>query len=125
MGWTDLALLGGLCLCLAGVVLTLRQLGRWWTREQPRGMSRRRLEGVADLAGPTALFGGIAMMQFGNVAEHVSERTLPADLWFSLLSGAAVLLVFGVHLGRLMMRWQLRRLGAVVDTESGEVTSRS
>jgi hypothetical protein len=125
MRWTDLTLLGGLLFGLAGIVLTVRQAGRrwWWAREQP-ARSTIRLEGIAELAGPTAIFGGLAMMQLGNVAEHVSKRTLPPDPWLSLASGVAVLLVFGVQLGRLLMRWQLRRLGAVLDTESGEFTPR-
>lgn len=121
MRWTDLT---GLFIVLAGFVLIVRQVGRrWWAREQPRGRSTNYLEGIADLAGPTAIFGGLTMMQLGNVIERV--RTLPPDIRFSLLSGGVVLLIFGAHLGRLMMRWQLRRLLAVLDAERSEITPRS
>jgi hypothetical protein len=124
MRWTDLTLFGGLVIGLAGVVLTVRQAGRrWWARAQPRRRSTSHLEEIADLAGPTTIFGGITMMQLGNVIEHV--RTLPPNVRFSLLAGAVVLLVLGLHLGRLVMRWQLRRLLAALDAESGEFTPRS
>jgi hypothetical protein len=126
MRWTDLTLFGGLVICLAGVVMTVRQAGRRWrAREQPRGRSTSYLEGIDDLSGPTTVFGGIAMMQLGSLAEHLHEGTLPPNLRLSLLSSAVVLLVLGIHLGRLLMRWQLRRLLAGLDSGSNEITPRS
>jgi protein-S-isoprenylcysteine O-methyltransferase Ste14 len=114
--WTDVTLIAGIFMCLAGLVLTVRQASR--RREQARRRSASYVERIGDLASQAVVFGGVALVQFGNVAKHVSERTLPANLWLSLASSTSVLLVFGVLLGRLHMRWQLRRLLAVLDTES-------
>jgi hypothetical protein len=127
MGLADLTVLAGLLIVLAGVVLTLRQVGRrlWWAREQPRRRSASYVEGIGVVASQAVLFGGMAVMLFGNIAGHISDKTMPTNLRLSLLSGTAVLLLFGVQLGRLLMRWQVRRLLAELDTENGEVTPRS
>src|SRR5258708_40287116 len=127
MGWADLTLLAGVFICLAGLVLMLRQAGRgvWWAREQPRQTSARHVEGIGVFVNQTVFFGGMALTMFGNIARHISDRTLPAKLWLSLLSGAAVLLAFGVQLGRLLIRWQVQRLLAELDAESVEITPRS
>jgi hypothetical protein len=121
---TELTLLAGLLICLGGVVLMVRQARRQrsWSREQPPG--RTRLEGIHDLSGTAMIAGGISIMHLSSVAEHVNERTLPAHPWLSFFSGTIVLLAFGIQMGRLLMRWQLSRLQAVLDTESGEFTPR-
>jgi hypothetical protein len=125
MGLTDVTLNLGLLIGLVGVVLTLRHVGRRlsWTREHAN--STRRIESIGELTSIAALFGGMAVMQLGTIAEHVSQRTLPPSPWLSLFSSTVVLLLFGLSLGRLFTRWQLHRLRAVLDTESGEVTTRS
>lgn len=117
MGWTDLTLFAGLFICLAGVVMTVRQAGRRWRAQQPRVRSTNYLEGIGDLSGPATIFGGIAMMQLGSLAEHLHEGTWPPNLRLSLVSSGVVLLVLGIQLGHLLMRWQLRRLLAGLDTE--------
>ncbi len=127
MNWPDLTIFAGVFICLAGGVLTLREVGRrqWWAREQPRRRSANYVEGVGVVASQAVLFGGMPVTWFGNIAGHIINKTPPANLWLSLLSGAAVFLVFGVQLGRLAMRWQVRRLLVELDTESGEIRSRS
>jgi hypothetical protein len=115
MRWTDLTLIAGLLVCVTGLVLMLRQAGRW-ARERSTG----HLDVFGDAASLAALFGGIAVMQLGDVAEHISDNTLPADLWLSLVSGSLVLVVFGAQLGRLAVRLEMRRLQAARDTQSNQ-----
>jgi hypothetical protein len=84
------------------------------TRAAPATLS------LADPASLAALFGGIALMQLSDAAEHISDKTLPADLWLALVSGALVLVVFGGQLGRLAMRLEMQRLRAAPDKQSNE-----
>ncbi len=120
MYWTDLTLLNaGIIMCLAGIVLMVRQVGRrhWWTGQPARLRSARYVEAIGDLASQAVVFGGVALIQFGNVAEHIREKTLPANLWLSVVGSTLWFVMFGVVVGRLLMRWQLRSLLAAIDAE--------
>jgi hypothetical protein len=46
-------------------------------------------------------------------------------LTLAIASAALVVLFFGVQLGRLLMRYQLHRLGGVLNTVTGEVMTQS
>jgi hypothetical protein len=107
MRWTDLTLIAGFVICLTGFLTMLRQAGHW-----ARVRSAGHRQGSGDAAGLAALFGGIALMQLADAAEHIGNNTLPGNLWLSLLSGALVLVVFGAQLGRLAVRLQMRRQAA-------------
>jgi hypothetical protein len=109
----------GLIVVLAGIVLMVRQVGRrhWWTRPPARLRSARYVEGIGDLASQTVVFGGGALIQFSTLARHISEKTLPANLWLSLVGTTIWFVMFGVVAGRLLMRWQLRSLLAAIDAE--------
>ena len=72
---------------------------------------------TADLASPAVLWGGMMLIQFGNLALHVSDGTLPRILPLSLVSTASSTFIFGLLLGRLHMRRQLRSLLAQFDEE--------
>jgi hypothetical protein len=126
MSLADWTIGAGFLICLAGAVLTIRQVGRrlWWAREQPRQRSAKYVEGIADVTSQAVLWGGMTMTQFGNIAGHINDKTPLANPWLSPISGAAVLLVFGVQLGRLLMRWQVQRLLADLDMASGEIPPR-
>lgn len=126
MPWTDVTITAGLLLGLVGCVLVVYHARRrWWPSGRIRDSSLSRIESIAELASQSACFGGIAIVQFGNVAEHLSEGTIPVHLWPSVVSIAAGFLLFGISLGRLHVRWQLRLLRAVLDTESGKLMPRS
>jgi hypothetical protein len=114
-----MTLTAGLIVVLAGIVLMVRQVGRrrWWTRPPARPRSARYVEGVGDLASQAVVFGGGVLIQFGTVAGHISEKTLPANLWLSLVGTTIWFVMFGVVVGRLLMRWQLRSLVAAIDSE--------
>jgi hypothetical protein len=117
--WTDTTLDAGLIMGLVGLILTVRQVGRrHWSIHQPaRLRSARFVEGVGDLASQAVVFGGLAVIQFGNVAGHISEKTLPANLWQSLIASTIVFVLFGVLVGRMLMRWRLRSLLAAIDAK--------
>jgi hypothetical protein len=67
-----------------------------------------------------ARFGGIALMQLGNVAEHISDQTLPADLWLSLVSGSLVLVVSARGWDVLPCAWKCGAAAAARDPQSSE-----
>ena len=123
MRWTELTLLIGLLICIAAPILLVRRRLSW-VREHP-GQFSKRLESLDEIAIQALPFGGILLMQFANLVDHVREETLPQNIWLSIGSGALMLLVFGMQLGRLLMRWQLRRLGDLLDTKSGVVHDNS
>lgn len=124
MYWADAVLVAGSSITIAGFVLTLFQ-AKQKARERARGASARRLESIGEIASLATTLGGVALVLFADAAKHLSERTLPPNPWLALDAGVALVLVFGIHLGRLHMRWQLRRLRIVLDTEDGNVTTRS
>jgi len=116
--WTDTTLDAGLIVVLAGIVLMVRQVGRrHWTRQPARLRSARYVEGVGDLASQAVVFGGGVLIQFGTIARHISEKTLPGNLWLSLVGTTIWFVMFGVVVGRLLMRWQLRSVLAAIDAE--------
>lgn len=126
MSWPEVTIYAGLLIGLVGCVSIAYQVYRRWS---PRAQGRRwgvsRLEAIGELASQAACLGGIATLQFGNVAQHVTEGTAPAHLWLSIVSVAAAFTMFGIALGRLHMRWQLWSLRAVLDTKSGEFVTSS
>jgi hypothetical protein len=121
MLWTDLVIIAGLGIVVTGVALMIyQQLRRgrpWYVSARVTGGVRRsdRLDSMGEIAVQASVFGGIALIQLANV----SEWTLPHGLGLSLAACAAMLLVLGVHVGRLLMRWQLGRLHTTTDGESG------
>jgi hypothetical protein len=124
MHGADVAILAGLLAALAGAALTVRQAGRR-LREPARERAARKVEEIADIASQAVLFGGIALVMFGNAAQHMSGNTPPAVPWLSLTSSTAIVLIFGFHLGRLVMRWQVRNLVDEPGVEKGEAAARS
>jgi hypothetical protein len=127
VGWPDWMLSAGLLIGLAGAALTLREVKRklWPAHEQPQPRSARYVEGIGVLVSQAVIFGGMATMQFGTIAEHISNNSRPANLGLSLIGSAAIVLLFGFQLGRLAMRWQVQRLLAELDAESGGIPLRA
>jgi hypothetical protein len=106
MGWPDWLLSAGLLVGVAGAALTFREVQRrlWPAREPPQPKSARYVEGVGVLVSQAMIFGGMALIQFGSVAGHINDNTRPANLGLSFVGSAAVVLLFGVQLGRLALR---------------------
>ena len=121
MDLPDWIMSAGLLAGFAGTVLTVREVRRLRRAgEQPQPRSARYLEGIAVLVSQALILGGIALIQFGNVAGHISDNTRPAHVWLSFVSGAGIVLLFGFQLGRLVMRWQMNRLLTELDMERRE-----
>jgi hypothetical protein len=125
MGWPDLLLFGGLIVGLVGAALSVRELkGRFWpTHEGPVPRSARYLEGIGVLVSQAMIFGGLAMLQFGSIATHISDNKRPADLGLSFAGAASAAFLLGASLGRLAMRWQVQRLLNELDTERLEASA--
>jgi hypothetical protein len=68
----------------------------------------RRLESVGELCGLAIVFGGFALGQIASAAVELQFCTTPQRLaQFLALAGVSVLL-WGIYLGRLSLRLQLR-----------------
>ncbi|HSV02012.1 MAG TPA: hypothetical protein VLI41_02305 [Phenylobacterium sp.] len=117
----------GFLIILAGAGLTFHLMARRLRamRNRAPGTPLRRLESSAEIASQAVLFGGGTLMNFASFAENVSAGTLPNHLWLTLYGNAAMLVLLGLHLGRLFMRWQLKHLGGVLDTASGAFMARA
>ena len=118
MSWTDGAITVGLCITLAAAAVMFRLVFIRWRRLQEPRLPRNRLEDIGEIGCQVALWGGIAIMQFANLMEHTRDKTAS---WLSVAGAASVLLILGVHLGRMHMRWQLRALHGTIDGASGEI----
>lgn len=114
----------GLLIGLAGIALAVRQVRRR-LRESVSARLARKVEEIADIGCVTVIFGAMVVMQFGSIALHISDQTPPSVPWFTLLSSLSIVLLFGFSLGRLVMRWQVRRLLTPPAIENGELTSRA
>jgi hypothetical protein len=110
---SDVMLVVALLVILVGVLLMIRQLSRRM-RELVRG-KHRVVEETADLACQSLFLGGLALMELAQLIGHVSDRRLRPDPWLSLTASTGIVLLFGLSLGRLVMRWQLRHVLAELE----------
>jgi hypothetical protein len=90
-----------------------------------RERGTRQIEGIGEIAVHTALFGGILIVMTANLNTVATLATDSLMLTLAIASAALVVLFFGVQLGRLLMRYQLHRLGGVLNTVTGEVMTQS
>ena len=114
MSSTDTMLSVSLVALLIGLVLMVRQVRRR-IRELARG-KHRVVEEQADLACQSIFLGALALMQLSQLIGHISRGALTPDRWLSLTGSTLIFVIFGVSLGRLIMRWQLRDVVARFDT---------
>lgn len=127
MPWTDVMRWVGFLIILAGAGLTFHLMARRLRqlRARPPGTPVRRLETGAEMASQAVLFGGATLMNFAGFAQHVDAGTLPSHLWLTVYGNAAMLVLLGLHLGRLFMRWQLQHLDGMIDATSAAVMARA
>lgn len=117
----DSMLVVSLLVLLVGIVLTTRQLKRR-LRELARG-THRVVEEPADLACQAMFLGGLALMQLSQISDHIINRSLPPDPWLSLTASTLTLVLFGISLGRLLMRWQLRHVCGELNSDAVQIAS--
>ena len=127
MPWMEVTNWIGFLIILGGAGMTFHLMARRLRqrRASPPGSPVQRLESSAEIASQVVLFGGMTLMIISQFAEHVSARSLPSHLWLTFSGNAAMLVLFGLPLGRLFMRWQLQHLGGMVDAASGEFMARA
>lgn len=118
---TDSMLVVSLLVLLVGLPLMIRQLSRR-VRELARG-THRVVEETADLACQALFLGGLALMGLSQVTYHVINRSLSADPWLSLTGSTLTLVLFGISLGRLLMRWQLRHVCGELNSDAVQIAS--
>ncbi len=113
----------GILTSLSAFVLTLRFVRDRQGLARERG--RKYFPGIGEVAAQAAFSGGILLMTAANPIALGGLGMLPAIFSLPLTLVAILILLFGVQLGRLLMRYQLGRLGAAIDTTTGEVLTRT
>lgn len=113
----------GILTSLSAFVLTSRFVRDRQGLARERG--RKYFPGIGEVAAQAAFSGGILLMTAANPIALGGLGMLPAIFSLPLILVAILILLFGVQLGRLLMRYQLGRLGAAIDTTTGEVLTRT
>jgi hypothetical protein len=113
MQWNDIVLIAGLCATVAGglasLLYTSARLRRWRIGQSTMHLTiTRRLESMGELCAVALFSAGFVLLELGNIADQIERGASHQRLAFSLVVGALWLLLFGVALGRLSLRWQLR-----------------
>jgi hypothetical protein len=108
--WSDAAMIGGMCLSTAALVLYLRQVL----------LNARRVRYGIDLATAMqtgsarqdsylgALWFGLLVVQASQIFEQIQRGAAPQRIMFSLVSAVLVALICGCFAGRLTMRLHWR-----------------
>jgi hypothetical protein len=109
--WISIVMIAGLCVVVTGSILYVRCL---WRR--PRIVSAnvyvttsQRLESVGELWCQATLWDGIVLVLLATLAEEMRSGASLQRLAFSMVASASMVLVWGVCLGRLSLRGQLRQ----------------
>lgn len=123
MYWRYVAFSLGSLTSLGALILTMRFARD--RRRLAREEGRKYFQGIGEIAAQAGFSGGFLLMAAANPIALGGLGMLPAIFTLPLALVAILILLFGVQLGRLLMRYQLRRLGTVVDTATGEVLTRS
>ncbi|HEV2547650.1 MAG TPA: hypothetical protein VGU20_09955 [Stellaceae bacterium] len=113
MDWIDITetvAVAGLCVGSAGLVVYL--LCVWRRRRIPWRKLRLakpwRLESKGELWGLAIMFGGLALGQVAIAASDVQLGIAPSRLIRSFAVAAGFVLLWGISIGRLSLRHQLR-----------------
>lgn len=110
MDWTTIVMIAGLCVGITGLTSYVRFL---WQRSRIVSgnvyvTTNQRLESVGELWCQVALWGGLVLVLFSNVAEQMRSGASVHKLAFSMIAGGSMVWVWGVCIGRLSLRRQLR-----------------
>lgn len=123
MSWIYLIFLSGLLVCLgAGTIFLLLANRR---TKLARDQRTRYFQSVAEIACQSAFSGGLLLIAGVDFTVLGSLSRPPADLTLPLILLLTLILLFGIQLGRLLIRYQLGRLGTLLNTVTGEITTGS
>jgi hypothetical protein len=108
MDWNDIATMIGAGVMLVGAFASTPPVFRRGRHppQQTHLTTTFPIESVRELTGTAAFFAGIVLMQAGVVAGDL--RYGASYQWLALATSAFSLLLCGVAIGRLSLRWQLR-----------------
>ena len=123
MHWPYLAIIFGTLIGLGSIVLKGFLASRRQRLVSERGT--RQIEGIGEVASQAAISGSMLLVAAASFSVVATLEGEAATLTFSIICAVILVLLFGVQLGRLLMRYQLRRLRALVDTVTGEVVTKS
>jgi hypothetical protein len=109
-------LIVGLCLMLAGLLLSLRQsvlTVRDVARHQARLATALRRRGAGQDWSQGVLWLGMFLVLASQTAQQLRRNAPAEDLILSLTASAAAIFLCGLSVGRLSMRFQQRSAAAV------------
>jgi len=124
MEWNDIAIMIGAGVVLVGAIASTPPV--FWRWRQPPQQTRLTttvpIESVRELAGRAAFMAGMVLIQVGALAKDLWQGA--SHQWLATLLAAIALLILlcGVEIGRLSVRWQLRPEASIdreADDESG------
>ena len=109
MDWNDTDMVAVAGICGMGAGLLLSAICAWRRLRIPGQAARlampRRLESLGELWGLAIFFGGLALSQIALVAGYVQFGTTPPR---ALAAAGGAVLLWGISIGRLSLRRQLR-----------------
>jgi hypothetical protein len=123
MLWSYLIFVSALLICMgsgAGIVI----LGR---RRKMLATDRgtHRVEGIAELASQVGFSAGLFFMAAVNFSVLLRLTAFPHSLAIPVACALILVLILGVQLGRLVLRYQLSRLQGELNTVTGEIAAKS
>lgn len=121
MSWNYVIFVAGLLVCLGAGTIFLLLANRRQKLECER--RTRYFQSVPEIASQSVFSSGWVLIAVANFNILRSLSRPQADFTLPVLSILILTLILGVQLGRLLIRCQLRRLGALLNTVTGEITS--
>jgi len=88
-----------------------------------RDRGTKQIEGIAELASQAAFSCGLSLI--GAINFSVLATPFPPSLAFPVACALILVLVLGIQLGRLLLRYQLSRLSGELNTVTGQVVAES
>ena len=123
MHWPYVAFASGTIIALGAALVKMLLARRRYISARESGKTV--VEGMDEMACQSGLFVGLLLIAAADLNTVATLRADRSTLVGSTAFAALLILCFGVQLGRLLMRYQLHRLRAVLDTVSGEVVPKT
>lgn len=121
MHWSYLAIVFGVLISVGAGVLTLLSAGR--RQRLTRETGNKHFEGIPEIASQAGFCGGLLLIAAADFYTLLSLKS--ADPTIPIVCAVILVTLLGMQLGRLLMRYQLRRFGGLLDTVTGEVLTKT
>lgn len=119
MPWTYLAIFSAVPIGFGTGSIAVALAARRERLARQRGT--RHFQGIAEIASHAGFAASLLLIAAADFSLLTSPIRLPM---LPLISTLILVLLFGIQLGRLLMRYQLSRLDGILDTATGEVITR-